>query len=354
MIITLAAFIVALGALVVVHEFGHFLAAKRLGVKVERFSVGFGPIIYSRQRGETEYALSAVPLGGYVKMLGEDDEEGAAVDPERAFSSQSLARRTLIVAAGPVMNLLFALVAHIVLAGGYGINVPSPEPIIGAVSAESPASVAGLEPGDRVVSIDRTPVPSWEAMAELVRGSGGRELAFTIDRDGEQLAIAVVPALTAMQSLFGEETEHYLIGVGVMHDHRDVGPLEAVTAGFERTRMGTWLVTKGFVLMLAGRVPLQELGGPIAIAQAAGEQARLGTEAFLAMLAFLSINLGVLNLLPIPVLDGGHLALFGVEAIIRRPIRPRVRDAAQSVGLLLLVSLMILVLFNDVSRLVQG
>lgn len=354
MIITLTAFVVALGVLVVIHELGHFLAAKRLGVKVERFSVGFGPIVASRRSGETEYALSAVPLGGYVKMLGEEDEVTDPAERARAFSSQSLGRRTAIVAAGPIMNLLFAMVAYVLLAGFYGVHVPSTEPVVGGVSPDSPAARAGIVSGDRVLAVDGEPVATWEGLAERVRASGGRQLDLALEREGATLQVDVTPELRPTQSLFGEEAEAYLIGVALTFEHRDLGVVEAITAGANRTVATSWMVTKGFVLMFVGRVPLKELGGPIAIAQAAGQQAREGVEAFVTMLAFLSVNLGVLNLLPIPVLDGGHLALFGVEAVLRRPLRPRVRELAQQVGLLVLVSLMVLVLFNDVSRLVQG
>jgi regulator of sigma E protease len=323
-------------------------------VKVERFSVGFGPIVASRQSGETEYALSAIPLGGYVKMLGEDEDVTDPEDRARSFSAQSLGRRTAIVAAGPIMNLAFALVAYVVLAAVYGVQVPSTEPVIGAVSADMPAAAAGLEVGDRVLAVDGTGVDSWTGLAELVRASGGRRLTLSVERDGVARDVAVTPQLESTQSIFGEEGEAYLIGVGARYDHRDLGLLEAVGAGASQTAATSWLVTKGFILMFVGRVPLKELGGPIAIAQAAGQQARAGADAFLTMLAFLSVNLGVLNLLPIPVLDGGHLALFGVEAVLRRPLRPRVREMAQQFGLLVLVSLMVLVLFNDVTRLVQG
>jgi regulator of sigma E protease len=353
MIFTIAAFVVALAVLVVIHELGHFFAAKRIGVKVERFSVGFGPIVARRQVGETEYALSAIPLGGYVKMLGEDDDV-AEEDRARSFSAQSVSRRTAIVAAGPIMNLVFALVAYVVLAAAYGLEVPSTDPIVGIVSDPSPAREAGLETGDRVLAIDGDPVETWEGLSERVRASDGRTLALTFERDGASRTIDVTPELRETQTLFGEEQRVYLIGVGLAYDHHEVGLGGALLAGIERTAVTSWMVTKGFVLMFVGRVPLRELGGPIAIAQAAGEQARAGLEPFLAMLAFLSVNLGVLNVLPIPVLDGGHLAIFGVEAIMRRRLRPRVREMAQQVGLLVLVSLMVFVLFNDVTRLVQG
>jgi len=355
-IVTLSAFIVALGVLVVIHELGHFLAAKRLGILVERFSVGFGPIVASRQSGETEYALSAIPLGGYVKMLGEEDDGDGVDEPvdDRSFAGQSVPRRVAVVAAGPLMNLGFALLAYVALALVYGEQVPSPAPIVGSVAADLPAHTAGLQPGDRVVSMDGQPIETWEALAEGVRASGGKLLQLAIEREGHRRIIEITPELQPIPAAAGEPSEVYLIGVGPHVDRREIGFVEAVDVGFRQTVGTSWLVAKNFALMFVGRVPLRELGGPIAIAQAAGEQARAGVEAFLNMLAFLSVNLGVLNLLPIPVLDGGLLAMLGIEAVLQRRLHRRVRETVQQIGVLVLVSLMLLVLFNDVSRLVQG
>ena len=363
MALTLLAFIVALGALVVVHELGHFGVAKRVGVKVLRFSVGWGPVVMRRMWGETEYAISAVPLGGYVKMLGEDDFPGydsadaqaAAEDPTRSFEAQSLARRMAIVLAGPVMNLLFAFVVYALLLGTVGMDAPSKLPLVGEITKDSPASRAGLVTGDRVLSIDGKPVDSWDDLAATVRASNGKPLAMRVGRDGSERTVEVVPQLKETKTLFGESSGHaYLIGVGIAMERRHFGPVEAVWRAGQQTLSVSYVVLKGFGLMLSGRVSARELGGPIAIAQTAGEQAREGLEQYLTMLAFLSINLGVLNLLPIPLLDGGQLALFGIEGVLRRPLRPRVREAAQNVGLLVLVGLMVFVLFNDLSRLVQG
>jgi len=355
MALTLIAFVIALGALVVVHELGHFGVAKRVGVKVLRFSVGWGPIVARRTWGETEYALSAVPLGGYVKMLGEDSDEGVAAEPMRSFEAQPLRSRIAIVLAGPVMNLLFAFVMYAVLLGTVGMDVPSTQPIVGPVSADSPAQRAGIATGDRVLAIDGAEVSTWDQLAATVRASGGKALALRVSRDGAERTVEIVPQLKETKTLFGESAGNsYLIGIGIANERKHFGPLEAVWRAGEQTVAVSYVVLKGFGLMLTGRVSARELGGPIAIAQTAGEQARAGLEQYLTMLAFLSINLGVLNLLPIPLLDGGQLALFGIEGVLRRPLRPRVREAAQNVGLLVLVVLMVFVLFNDLSRLVQG
>ena len=355
-LVTVGAFVVALGILVFVHELGHFAVAKRLGVKVLRFSIGFGPIVWARRRGETEYAVSALPLGGYVKMLGEEDEAEAIAEPERGFATQSLPRRAAIVTAGPVMNFLFAFLVYAVLFVAVGAEIPSTEPRVGGVAAGSPAERAGLQVHDRVTAVDGVPVATWEDLAKSVRDSGGRVLRLAVQRaDGGAAELEVTPKLSETRNLFGEDTgEIWLIGIEASRDWKQVGPLEAIGMAGQQTAMASAVVLQGLALMVQGRVPLKELGGPIAIARAAGQQARAGTRYFLSMLAFLSINLGVLNLLPIPALDGGHLALFGVEAVMGRPLRQRHRELAQQVGILLLLSLMVFVFYNDIHRLVQG
>jgi regulator of sigma E protease len=355
--VTLLSFAVALGVLVFVHELGHFAVAKRLGVRVLRFSIGFGPVVFARRKGETEYALSAVPMGGYVKMLGEEDEDepGVAMDPERAFSTQSVARRSAIVFAGPAMNFVFAFLVYAILFAAVGVEVPSNEARVGGVSAGLPAERAGLRAGDRVVAVDERPIATWEELSRAVVESQGRALRITVERDEARLPIDVTPVLQDTKTLFGETTgQVYRIGIEASHDWDRVGPVQAVGMAAQQTWTASALVVKGLALMVQGRVPLRELGGPIAIARAAGQQARAGTRYFLSMLAFLSINLAVLNLLPIPALDGGHLAFFAVEGVMRRPLRPRAREIAQQVGLLLLITLMVFVFYNDIHRLVQG
>jgi regulator of sigma E protease len=354
---SLLSFTVALGVLVFVHELGHFLVAKRVGVRVQRFSIGFGPVIFSWRRGETEYAVSAIPMGGYVKMLGEDDDDepGVALEPHRAFSTQPVWKRAAIVGAGPLMNFVFAFVMYAALFGSIGVELPSNQPRVGGVSAGMPAEQAGLKPGDRVLSIDGQPVTTWEELSSIVQASKGRMLNMIVERDGAQLPVQVTPSLHGGKNMFGEETDSvYRIGIEASHELQRVGPFSAIGVAAQQTYTASYVVLKGLGLMIQGRVPLSELGGPIAIARAAGQQAQEGASRFLSMLAFLSVNLGVLNLLPIPALDGGHLAFFGLEGLMRRPLRQRHREIAQQVGVLLLITLMVFVFYNDIHRLVQG
>src|SRR5262245_12145169 len=243
MALTLLAFVVALGALVVVHELGHFGVAKRVGVKVLRFSVGWGPVVARRMWGETEYALSAVPIGGYVKMLGEDDDTGVADDPTRSFEAQPLARRMAIVLAGPVMNLLFAFVVYALLLGTVGMDAPSTQPLVGEVTADSPASRAGLVSGDRVLTIDGKAIGTWEDLAATVRSSQGKPLAVRLQRDGSERTVEVVPQLKETKTLFGESGGNaYLIGVGIATERKHFGPVEAVWRGAEQTLSVSYVV----------------------------------------------------------------------------------------------------------------
>jgi regulator of sigma E protease len=353
--ITVISFAVALGVLVFVHELGHFAVAKRVGVFVQRFSIGFGPVVFARRRGETEYAVSAVPMGGYVKMLGEEDEEEARANPARAFSTQPLPRRAAIVFAGPAMNFVFAFLVYALLFAAVGVEVPSNEPRVGAVSAGLPAEQAGLQAGDRIIAVNDAPIGTWEELSKTIVASKGARLRLTVERDGSRFFLDITPALRENRTIFGEPAgEVYRIGIEASHDWSHVGPIAAVGMAAEQTWTASTVVVKGLVLMVTGHISPRELGGPIAIARAAGQQARAGARYFLSMLAFLSVNLAVLNLLPIPALDGGHLAFFGLEGLMRRPLRPRHREIAQQVGLLLLITLMVFVFYNDIHRLVQG
>ena len=355
MITSFVAAIVVLGFLIIFHEFGHFLVAKRLGVGVMKFSIGFGPKVIGRKVGATEYVVSAIPLGGFVKMVGEDpEEELSEADREISFHHKSVGRRALIVLAGPFANLFFAFLAFSLVFAIYGTRLPSETAKVGDVMEGMPAAQAGLRKGDVVAAVNGTVVDKWDRLSELIRASGGSQLKLTVNRDGAPLDIQVTPTAKPDKNMFGEVVGNaYLIGIERGFDQQDVNPIMAVGMGAQQT--GWWVKTLLISVgkMFQGKIPAKDIGGPILIVQAAGQQARLGIEYLLNFMAVISVNLGVLNLLPIPVLDGGHLFFFAIEAILRRPLDIRHREIAQQIGLVLLICMMAFAFYNDIARVVR-
>lgn len=344
-------FAIVLGVLVFVHEFGHFLLAKLMGVGVEKFSLGFGPRIVSKKIGMTEYMISAIPLGGYVKMVGESPQKelNDSLLP-LSFSHKGLFTRSLIVLAGPVFNLLLSVAIFFVFFQVSGLPIMKPE--VGEVQEEMPAHVAGIRPGDRVVSIDGKPVTRWEEMADLIQQSSGRPLNIEILRDNSTVLVKVAPKLLSSQNLFGEQVEKYVIGITASGaiTVRQLNPFQSATQGL----LQTWQIAKLTVLaigkIITGTISAKNLGGPIMIAQLAGQQAEAGIINLIFFIALLSVNLGIINLLPIPVLDGGHLLFFLIEAVSRRPLNHKMREVAQQIGIFILILLMIFVFYNDIAR----
>jgi regulator of sigma E protease len=352
---TIIAAAVILGALIFVHELGHFAAAKLFGVGVRRFSLGFGPRLLARQVGETEYCLSAVPLGGYVRMVG--DVPGEELDPAeapRSFTTKSLGRRFAIVLAGPLFNLLFALVVFCLVFAVHGLPVLSPE--VGEVKAGFPAAQAGLRKGDVVVAIGGRQVERWEQLAEVIRANPGRAIPVSVERGGKLIRVSVTPEIREVENIFGEKEAVPVIGVSAAGrvSVRKVGPLEAVGYAAAQTYAVIEITVLGIIKLIERVVPAKSLGGPILILQIAGQTAQRGLLSVLFFAASLSINLGVINLLPIPVLDGGHLLFFGFEGVMGRPVSMRKREVAQQVGLFVLILLIIFVFYNDISRIVVG
>jgi regulator of sigma E protease len=348
-IYAIGAAVIGLGLLIVIHEWGHFLVAKLSGVGVVTFSVGFGPKLWVRKKGETEYALSAFPLGGYVKMVGEDPEEEVEQrDIERSFSHKGLLKRIAIVAAGPGFNLLLAVVLLMVVYFFYGLPVLSTR--ISGVEGGSPAELAGIRKGDRIIAINGQTVDGWEELSAKIKESQGAPLNMQIQRDSQQLSLTVQPVKKASRNLFGEKIDTWVIGIGSQVSIEKGNPGQAVVRAFQQTYEYSKLTLLALYKMINGDVSPRNLGGPIMIAQMAGQQAQEGLGNFLAFLAVLSINLGVLNLLPVPVLDGGHLLFFVVEAIIGRPVALKHRERAQQVGIFLLMLLMVYAFYNDIAR----
>lgn len=349
---TLFWFLIILSLIVFVHEFGHYWVARRNGVKVEVFSIGFGPELFGRNdRHGTRWKFSAIPLGGYVKMLGDADASSATVDRAAArdpasFPAKSVWQRMAIVVAGPAFNFLYAIAVLAVLFAVSGR--PFTPAVVGEVNPGSPAEAAGLLAGDRILAAGGREIASFEELQALVRESTGEPLALSVDRDGERLELAVTPALSEIEDRFGGKHRVGLMGVSRagVEFRRSSPPMAVVDAVVETGRMvGGTLVALGE--MVAGTRGTEELGGPIKIAQMSGEIARDGIVAVIWFTAVLSINLGLINLFPIPMLDGGHLVLYGIEAARGRPLGERSQEIAFRFGLAMVLSLMVFATWND-------
>ncbi|WP_318437486.1 sigma E protease regulator RseP [Photobacterium leiognathi] len=444
----LSAFLVALGILIAVHEFGHFWVARRCGVYVERFSIGFGKSLWRRVgKDGTEYTLAMIPLGGYVKMLDERVEEVPAEKRHMAFNNKKLWQRSAIVAAGPLANFLFAIFAYWVV---YLIGVPALKPVIGEVAPQSIAAQAGITPGmelksvsgietsdwesanmamvshigdktmqitatepnsdvvitrtldlshwsydpesqqvlntlgimpyrpeitlnvaqlvdnsaavdagfklnDKIVAIDKKPVTEWQQFVDAVRTHPDQQLSVEVLRDGQLMMLSLVPhskvepdgskiGYVGLAPSIEPWPESYKINL-------QFGPLEAVVKATEKTKQLVTLTFDMVTKLFTGDVAIKNLSGPISIAKGAGMTADFGLVYFLGFLALISVNLGIVNLLPLPVLDGGHLMFFAIEAVTRRPVSERIQDIGYRVGSAILVALMAVALFNDFTRL---
>ena len=441
---TTLAFVVAIALLIAVHEYGHFSMARRLGIKVEKFSIGFGPAIFSwRSRdGEVLYVIAAIPLGGYVKMLGENpDEQGelSESDRARAFNLQPVWKRAAVAAAGPGYNFIFAIFAYMLVAWLGQSVLP---PVVGYVTPASIAEQSGLQAGDRVVDVDGREVHSWQQMEERLKGFVGTSAVLNVSRDEQNHPLTIsLPAqqkdallidvadevlgfnpglvvsiqevmdasaaqraglqkgdvikqingiaignvtqfIAQVQSHAGEDVSLVIqrgqtvmsltvipvadqeqkgrLGVRLASQSLHgteiyrMGVFDGLQYGFVRTWEMTALTLGVFGKMVTSAISPDNLGGPIAIAQLAGKTADLGLVYFISFLALISVNLGVLNLLPVPILDGGLLVYLGLEKLRGRPLSPRFLEMTQMVGLALIITLMVFAFYNDLSRLFRG
>ena len=360
------AVIIVLGGLIFFHELGHFAIARALGMGVTTFSLGFGPKVLKRKSGKTEYALSLIPLGGYVALVGETDESDIpeGFGPEESFALRPAWQRLLVVLAGPVANVILAWLLCWALAFGWGTPVLQPD--VGDVSADSPAARAGIEKGDRILSIDGVPLESWDEMADAIAASAGVpmriEVARPVDGDvkGARGFTTVHCTLAAeravRKTIFGEDETVWLIGVRASGRvvTRDETFWQAAVSGIGQTWDMVALTWKSIVKLAQRVVPLDQVGGPIMIAQLVGEQAHHGLAGLLALTALISINLGILNLLPVPVLDGGTALFCLLEMVFRRPMNRKLQEYSMRFGMALLVALMVLATFNDVWRLIKS
>jgi len=345
------AFIIVLGVLISIHELGHFVVARLFGVGVEKFSLGFGPRILGKKIGITEYRISAIPLGGYVKMVGEEpDSEIDPADIPISFTHKHVFKRILIVAAGPAFNLLLAAVIFFVIFMISGVFIL--KPAVGRIQKDTPAEQAGLQVDDLILAIDNVALRDWDEMSRLISTSGGKILNLSVRRGDSELIFTVQPELKTTQNIFGEPVQRYVIGIGPSGDgySRELNPVEAIGESVVQTYHVTRLTIVSIFKLIVGSISTKTLGGPLMIAEMAGQQAKQGAANLVFFIALLSINLAVLNFLPIPVLDGGHLLFFFIEAAIGRPVNMRMREIAQQVGIFVLILLMVFVFYNDITR----
>lgn len=342
--------IFVLGLLVLLHELGHFLAAKRCGVRVLRFSIGFGPVLWRWQGGETEYAVSLLPLGGYVKMAGEQRSESVAGEPWE-FVSKPVGVRAWIVAAGPLVNYAISILSlWTVLVVGY----PELLPTVGRLIDGMPAKAAGVQVGDRILAVEGTPIRTWDELTRIIHRSAGQPLNLQVQREGATLTLRVTPAAQEHPDPFGRARTVGLMGVspsGAFTTYR-VSPLEAVHQ--TASKQAEWLSQMGLSLwsMVTGRVPMQEsLTGPIGIVYMTSEAVRMGLGALLYLVSIFSLSLAIFNFFPIPILDGGHLLFLVCEKFRGRPVSLIVQEKATQIGFAVLMTLVVLVCVNDLNRL---
>lgn len=349
--VTFIAFIVLLGILIFAHELGHFLAARIGGVGVLKFSLGFGPKIFGKKIGETEYVLSWIPLGGFVKLLGESGtEELPPEDEERSFLKQPTWKRLLIVLAGPVFNFLLAVIIFVIV---YMHGLPTLVPVIGEISAGSAAQGAGILSGDTILSINDKKLTYWDEVKPVIAESNGNEVKMVVRRGTEEKMISVRPKLSKAKNIFGEEESTYLIGIAPSGKTviEKKSPHMAVLSAFGKTWEISKLTVVSVIKMIEGVISPRTLGGPIFIAQVAGAQVKEGIIPFILFMAILSINLGVINLFPVPVLDGGHIFFYLIEMVTRKEIPLKIREISQQIGFVALLMLMLFIIMIDIERL---
>lgn len=353
-------FIVVLAPLVVVHELGHYFVGRWFGVKAEAFSVGFGrELVGFTDRRGTRWKISAIPLGGYVQFAGDMNPASQPTDdwlalPEeernRTFQSKSLGARAAIVAAGPLTNLLVAIVIIAGFTMAFGKLVA--DPVIGEILEDSPAAAAGMDLGDRIVSVDGARIDSFDDVREYVIPYPGETIHVVWQRDGREMSADVKLQTHVEVDRFGNEFRMGRLGVSTDAVRTErVGPVEAVGEGARQTVAIMKMSAIGLWQIITGRRSLDELGGPVKIAKYSGEQLVQGWYAYIGFVAMISINLAFINLLPIPVLDGGHLAFYAIEAIRRRPVSARGQDLAFRTGLALVLGLMVFVTLLDITSL---
>lgn len=345
--------ILVLSFLIFFHELGHFLAARFFGVRVEVFSIGFGKAFFKRQYGDTEYRLSYIPLGGYVKMKGQDDSDPKKIDySSDSYATQAPWKRIIILFAGSFFNILLAFLLYIVVAVS-GERVLSP--IIGEVSPDMPAFYAGLKSGDRIVKIDGQEIKSWDGISRAIVSSDSY-ITMLIQRESRYFDVRIEPRLADSKNIFGEDIKKRLVGIAPKGEVETVyfSLFEAIPNALYKTIEASKLIIKGMQKLVEGVVPVDQVGGVISIVQVTDAASSIGIGALLTLTALISVNLGILNLLPIPALDGGHIIFTLYEMIRGKKPNEEVLYRLTLGGWAILFGLMFLGLYNDITRLAQG
>jgi len=362
----LVPFLFILTIIVFFHELGHFLVARWCGVRIETFSVGFGKEIFGwNDRHGTRWKIAWIPLGGYVKFYGDAGEASSpdkavlaamsAEDRKVSFQCKPLGQRTAIVAAGPMANFILSIVIFSAMFFSFGQNFIAPE--VGTVRAGSPAEQAGFKPGDLVKDIDGSTISTFNEMKQIVVTSGGQTMTFTVEREGRDIPLSVTPIVVETENQFGTKYNEVQMGVSPPADayknlkHIDYNVFEAVQKGTERT----WFIVKSSMTFLGrivtGRESAKQLGGPVRIAQISGDVAKISFLALINLAAFISVSIGLINLFPIPMLDGGHLLFYAFEAVRGKPLGERAQEMGLKLGLVFVLFLMVFATWNDFEQL---
>lgn len=356
--LTIVSFLLVIGPLIFIHELGHYWVGRWFGVKAEAFSIGFGrEVLAWTDKRRTRWKLGWLPLGGYVRFAGDMNpastptDEWLSLPPEeraQTFQAKSVWQRFLIVAAGPVTNFLFAILIFAGLFLAYGEQ--RTPPVIASIDPATAAVEADLRPGDRIVSVAGRDVARFEDIAQLIRLRPEEPLEIRFIRDGAPMAVTAVPHAAIERDRFGNEFRKGLLGIRPGNPVREpLGLLEVVPAAVRQTADIVVMTVDALGQVITGRRSVKELGGPLKIAQYSGQQATLGWTAMIAFAAMISINLGFINLLPIPLLDGGHLFFYMIEGVRRKPLKPEAQEWAFRTGLAVLLALMIFVTLNDLA-----
>ena len=337
--LTILAAIFVFGVLVTVHELGHFITAKMTGMKVEEFAIGFGPNIYQQKDGDTLYSLRAIPLGGYNKIAGMDPED---LWEPNGFKAKSIPARMLVILAGSLMNFILPVILFSGIFMIDGIEKPVDKPILGVVVENKAAYNAGLEVGDKILTINGAPMQTWNDVVTTLRANGTNEVTLTAERAGAVHTYKMLPE-------YNEELGRPLIGISPKFIKERVGVVDSIKLGFTSTQSVIVMMVEGLQRIITGKASA-EVSGPIGVAQMAGQVAAEGLLPLLNFVAFLSINLGVINLLPLPALDGGHFILLLYEGLRGKPLGAKAMHHIQTIGIAIILAITIFSTFKDITR----